>query len=161
MQVKQHTNYYSALLLQGAKVVEPLKMRGETEKGKGRMWKASAKLMLGGFEYHLNAIFHGGLAETEEVASANLNIDKVVMSVEGGKEADFKEYTREGFQLLLLDDGAYVLPDKGKDARMEIRAMYPRNINTSRYVGIPTPEEVERIKELGYVKIVSWTNHIR
>lgn len=154
MKVKKHPNYYILLLVAGAKIIEPFRFTGEAEtKGKGRFWIASAKLRIGHVEIHLSAYFHGGLTETEEVVQANLNIHNIIMDHDVAGVTP-RAYAREGFGLLLLNDGVYVNPNKTAEITAEVRKMC--DYATAHYIGIPSAEERAKLEDLGYERVVAW-----
>jgi len=152
MKMQRHINYYEALLLAGFKVTGKLSMTAGTEKAKGRMWEASARLSRKGFDVYLQANFHGGLAETEETAKANLNVARVRMYVEGGKAPDHIDFPRSGLKAIMLSDGIYIMPEKNPDALIEARKMI--TYNTNLYSGIPEDGELTVLKGLGYKKVI-------
>jgi hypothetical protein len=150
MKQQRHPNYYQMLLLAGATVLRPVEMKPGAEKGKGRVWTVSAKLMLDGYEIAMDALFHGALTETTETGQANLNIKRVVVRASEGR----LEYPRSSFKALMLVDGVYVCPKHTLEVCAEMSKL--ANYNSALYVGIPEKEEMARIEALGYRRIIAW-----
>jgi len=150
MNVQKHPNYYQSLLLRGARVASHLKMVPGAPKAKGRMWQADALLHIPDFTVVLSANFHGGLAETTEVAEAHLNILKVIAH----NVDPVLELTRASYVLVMLADGIYTVWKY--DAAIAKRMRELCSYNTNLYVGIPTEEEMSEIKSLGYTPILKW-----
>jgi len=150
MNVQKHRNYFQSLLLRGARVASPLKMVPGAPKAKGRMWQADATLLIPDFTISLSANFHGGLAETTEVAEAHLNIKKIVAH----NVTPVLELTRASYVLVMLADGIYTA--WRFDAAVSKRMREICSYNTNLYVGIPTDEEMAEIKSLGYTPILKW-----
>lgn len=150
--VQKHPNYYQKLLLQGAKIVSPLTMIPGAIKGKGRIWEVKAVLLVkGGITVYLSASFHGGLAETTEVAAANMNISKIVTRI----NSQTVELRRESYGLIMLDAGVYTTDTKlsAEDAKL-VRNLC--NYNTNLFIGVPSEAELTILYEIGYRPIIVW-----
>jgi hypothetical protein len=150
MKVQKHPNLYHKILLAGGKVVSPLLLKPMAEKKGGRMWQVTAALRTKDYTIYLLGNFFGGLAETEEVAQANLQVHSVV----DHSQAPTREALRAGHGVLILDDGVYINHSLDVEGSTIVRELC--NYNTALFVGCPDAAEFLQITMLGYKQIISF-----
>lgn len=151
MLISKHHNYYHMLLLKEARVVKELKIIPGSVKAKGRMWEASAILLLPGYTVHLSASFFGNLSNcSEEEAAAQLNITHIADHT----VSPIRLLYRASFGLVMLKDGIYASNEYDSDRCARMRAIC--GYNSAQYIGVPIEDELKQILELGYKKIISW-----
>lgn len=149
MKCQKHLNYFEELLLAGGKVIGTLKMTAVSDYSKGRQWEASAAIAFNKCYYRLHAKFHGGKAETEEVAKANLKVELIACPSAN------KEHKRNSFGILLLSTGIYVPAvtlTEGNLAVLREMCCY----DTAQYMGIPEEQDLCIILAMGFIPLIEW-----
>ena len=138
------------LLDMGAKIIAPLKYSAGREKSYGYMWGGRMVLKYGKLIYNFELWHHGGYEMTEEEALKEISL-KGIQSP--SKYYDVYWYCMMSESEIWLNPRGWFYDRKLEEQLLTITGYRKRNYNFDREKEF-TPEQVQKLKNLGFIRIV-------